>query len=177
MNNDIKKVLFSEQDIEEGILKLASKLNEDYKDKNPLFVGLLKGVIPFIGDLTKKIECFCEIDYIRVRSYEGKTPSGTLNLSGYVPDVKGKDVIIVDDILDTGNTTNKIKKLFINAGAKSVKICVLLNKPEGRLVEIEPDYYCFDTPNEFVVGYGLDFNQKYRNLPYIGVLKEEVYER
>ena len=177
MDNDIKEVLFSEQEINEGIAKLGQKLTEDYKDKNPLFVGLLKGVIPFIGDLTKNISCFCEIDYLRINSYEGKTPSGHINLSGYVPDVKGKDVIIVDDILDTGNTTNKIKKLFTNAGARSVKICVLLNKPEGRLIEIEPDYYCFTVPNKFVVGYGLDFNQKYRNLPYIGVLKEEVYER
>lgn len=177
MTDDIKEILYSEEELAKGIDRIAKQISEEYKDKDLLFVGLLKGVVPFIGDLFKRITCFAEIDYLRVRSYEGKTPTGHLNMSGYVPDVRDKDVIIVDDILDTGNTTNKIKKLFINAGAKSVKICVLLNKPEGRTVPIEADYYCFNVPNKFVVGYGLDFNQKYRNLPYIGVLKEEVYER
>ena len=177
MNDDIKKVLFSEEDLEKKIKEIGKKITNDYQGKEPLIVGLLRGVIPFIGDLMKRIDLYCEIDYLRVSSYEGTASTGKLQTSGYVPDVKGKDVILVDDILDTGNTLYKIRNLFLNAGAKSVKICVLLDKPEGRLLDIKADYVCYDVPKEFVVGYGLDYNQKYRNLPYIGVLKEEVYKR
>ena len=177
MNNDIKKVLISEEELNSKIKVIGKKITEDFKGKEPLFVGLLKGVVPFIGDLIKTVDLYCEIDYLRVRSYEGTKSTGNINTSGYVPEVKGKDVILVDDILDTGKTLKKIKNLFINAGAKSVSVCVLLDKPEGRTEDIKADYFCFNVPNEFVVGYGLDYNQKYRNLPYIGVLKEEVYKR
>ena len=177
MNNDIKKVLISKEEIEAKTAELGKAISRDYKGKEPLVVGLLKGVVPFIGDLIKNIDVYCEVDFLRVRSYEGDKSTGNVNMSGYVPEVKGKDIILVDDILDTGNTLLKIRKLFLNAGANSVKICVLLDKPEGREVDIEADYIGFNVPKEFVVGYGLDYNQKYRNLPYIGVLKEEVYMR
>jgi len=177
MNDDIKKVLFSEDVLAARIKEVGAEISKDFKDKTPLVVGLLKGVVPFIGDLMKNIDCYCEIDYLRVSSYEGTASTGKLSTSGYVPDVKGKDIILVDDILDTGNTLFKIRNLFLNAGAKSVKICVLLDKPEGRVLDIKADYHCFDVPKEFVVGYGLDYNQKYRNLPYVGVLKEEIYKR
>ena len=177
LKDDIKKVLISEAELDSKIREIGAKISKDYAGKEPLVVGLLKGVIPFLGDLIKTIDCYCEVDFLRVRSYEGTSSTGNVSTSGYIPDVKGKDIILVDDILDTGNTLKKIKNLFLNAGAKSVKVCVLLDKPEGRKVDIYADYFCFEVPNEFVVGYGLDFNQKYRNLPYVGVLKEEVYKR
>ncbi len=178
MHNDIKKILISEDDLAKGIKAIGEKITQDYQGKEPLMVGLLKGVIPFIGDLIKNINVDIEIDYLRVKSYDGSKSSGSVNVvGGYVPEVKGKDIILVDDILDTGQTIYKMKKLFLNAGAKSVKVCVLLDKKEGRVLDINADYYAFDVPKEFVVGYGLDYNEKYRNLPYIGVLKEEVYRR
>lgn len=177
MKNDIKQILVSEADIEKMTTRLGEQISKDYADKEPLFVGCLKGCLPFMSDLVKHVTIPCTLDYLRVSSYEGKTSTGQLVIKGQTPDVEGKNVIIIDDILDTGRTLDAVTKMFIEMGALSVEICVMLDKPEGRKVPVVPKYVGGLVPNEFVVGYGLDYNEKYRNLPYIGVLKEEVYSK
>lgn len=178
MIEDIEKVSVSKEQIEQMITNLSKQINQDYYDKKPVFIGLLKGCNPFMMDLLKHIELYCTLDYMDVSSYDGTSSTGTVTiLHDLKSDIKGKDVIVVDDILDTGRTLNEIKNLLLNRGAKSVKICVLLDKPEGRKVAIEADYVGGLVPNEFVVGYGLDYNELYRNLPYIGVLKEKIYSK
>ena len=173
MNKDIKEILFSEEDIKNICKKLGEKITKDYEGKEPLFICLLKGAAPFMTDLVKYVDLKCTLDYLRVKSYEGTESTGKLRVIGELPDVKGKDVILVEDILDTGNTLYKIKHYFNEAA--SVKIVVLLDKPTGRKYPITADYVGDLVPPKFVVGYGLDYNENYRNLPYIGVLKEEVY--
>lgn len=175
MNKDLEKIIFDEKQIDNIISNVSSKINNDYKNKEPLFIGLLKGAIPFMTDLVKKINLKCFVDYIKVSSYNGSESTGNININGHIPDVKDKDIIIIDDILDTGLTLLNLKTLFKNNGAKSIKIAVLLDKKEGRKYNIEADYIGSICPNEFIVGYGLDYNDKYRNLPYIAILKREVY--
>ncbi|MDE5565882.1 MAG: hypoxanthine phosphoribosyltransferase [Anaeroplasmataceae bacterium] len=178
MIEDIEKVSVSKEQIEQMITNLSEQINQDYYDKKPIFIGLLKGCNPFMMDLLKHIELYCTLDYMDVSSYDGTSSTGTVTiLHDLKSDIRGKDVIVVDDILDTGRTLNEIKNILLNRGAKSVKICVLLDKPEGRKVAIEADYVGGLVPNEFVVGYGLDYNELYRNLPYIGVLKEKIYSK
>lgn len=175
MHNDIKKISLNEEQIEEIVSRLGKEISNDYNGKEPLFIGILKGCIPFMPDLLKNVSINCTLDYLRVSSYEGTKSSGKIKIKGDIPSVKDKDVIIVEDILDTGRTLMNVRNLLLEEGAKSVNICVLLDKPEGRIVDIKADYVGGHVPNEFVVGYGLDYNEKYRNLPYIGVLKEEIY--
>ena len=177
MHNDIKKISLNEEQIEEIVSRLGKEISNDYNGKEPLFIGILKGCIPFMPDLLKNVSINCTLDYLRVSSYEGTKSSGKITIKGDIPSVKDKDVIIVEDILDTGRTLMNVRNLLLEEGAKSVNICVLLDKPEGRIVDIKADYVGGHVPNEFVVGYGLDYNEKYRNLPYIGVLKEEVYSK
>lgn len=178
MKSDIKKISLSEEQINQIVTALGAKITDDYKDKEPIFVGLLKGCNPFMMDLLKKVDLYCSLDYMDVSSYVGTSSSGTVIINQDLKaNIAGKDVIIVDDILDTGRTLNEVTKLLYSRGAKTVKICVLLDKPEGRLVDIKADYVGGLVPNEFVVGYGLDYNERYRNLPYICVLKEEVYNK
>ena len=175
MNKDLEKIIFDEKQIDNIISNVSSKINNDYKNKEPLFIGLLKGAIPFMTDLVKKINLKCFVDYIKVSSYNGSESTGNININGHIPNVKDKDIIIIDDILDTGLTLLNLKTLFKNNGAKSIKIAVLLDKKEGRKYNIEADYIGSICPNEFIVGDGLDYNDKYRNLPYIAILKREVY--
>ena len=175
MNKDLEKIIFDEKQIDNIISNVSSKINNDYKNKEPLFIGLLKGAIPFMTDLVKKINLKCFVDYIKVSSYNGSESTGNININGHIPNVKDKDIIIIDDILDTGLTLLNLKTLFKNNGAKSIKIAVLLDKKEGRKYNIEADYIGSICPNEFIVGYGLDYNDKYRNLPFIAILKKEVY--
>lgn len=178
MVNDIKKICLSEEKIAEIVKKLGQQITSDYQGKNPVFVGLLKGCNPFLMDLVKNVDLYCSIEYMDVSSYHGTTSVGKITVNHDLKaDILGKDVIIVDDILDTGRTLSEIKKLLSLRGAKSVKLCVLLDKPEGRKVPIQADYVGDLVPNEFVVGYGLDYNEYYRNLPFIGVLKEEIYSK
>ena len=145
--------------------------------KNPILVGILKGSIPFMAELVKHIDTHIEMDFMMVSSYHGGTASsGVINIKQDVTqDIKGRHVLFVEDIIDTGQTLKNLRDMFIAREAASVNIATLLDKPEGRVVEIEADYTCFTIPNEFVVGYGLDYKENYRNLPYVGVLKEEVY--
>ncbi|HGR5493040.1 TPA: hypoxanthine phosphoribosyltransferase [Streptococcus pneumoniae] len=177
LENDIKKVLVSHDEITEAAKKLGAQLTKDYAGKNPILVGILKGSIPFMAELVKHIDTHIEMDFMMVSSYYGGTASsGVINIKQDVTqDIKGRHVLFVEDIIDTGQTLKNLRDMFKEREAASVKIATLLDKPEGRVVEIEADYTCFTIPNEFVVGYGLDYKENYRNLPYIGVLKEEVY--
>lgn len=177
ITDDILKISMSEDEIKSIVERIGKKLNNDYLDKDPLFIGVLKGAIPFMTDLMKQINIKSTLDYIKVSSYSGTKSTGNITIKGDMPNVKDRHVIVVEDILDTGKTLLELKKLLISSGALSVKLCVLLDKPEGRKYDISADYVGGKVPNEFVVGYGLDYNERYRNLPYIGVLKEEVYKK
>lgn len=179
LENDIKKILISHDEIVTATRELGQKLTKDYQGKNPILVGILKGSVPFMAELIKHIDTHIELDFMLVSSYHGGTSStGVINIiKDMDQDIKGRDILFVEDIIDTGKTLKSLKELFEGRQPASVKIATLLDKSEGRLVEIEADYTCFTIPNEFVVGYGLDYDENYRNLPYIGVLKEEVYSK
>ena len=177
MHRDLEKILISEEQIQETVKRLAGQIDEDYKGKEVLFVGLLKGSVIFMADLLKYIETKCKIDFMCVSSYGGGTKStGRVNiLKDLSQPIDNMNVIIVEDIIDSGNTLDFIKTYFSAKNAACVKICTLLNKPARREIDIKADYIGFDIPDEFVVGYGLDYNEYYRNLPYIGVLKPSIY--
>ena len=179
LEQDIKKILISHDEIVTAARELGQKLTKDYQGKNPILVGILKGSVPFMAELIKHIDTHIELDFMLVSSYHGGTSSsGVINIIKDIDqDIKDRDILFVEDIIDTGKTLKSLKELFEGRQPASVKIATLLDKPEGRLVEIEADYTCFTIPNEFVVGYGLDYDENYRNLPYIGVLKEEVYSK
>ncbi|EEB36067.1 hypoxanthine phosphoribosyltransferase [Anaerococcus hydrogenalis DSM 7454] len=175
----IDQVLIDEESLNKRIKKLANQVNEYYEDKNELvLVGILKGSIMFMAQLAKSIKINCTLEFMDVSSYEdGTESSGNVKIiKDLDTDISGKEVLIVEDIIDTGRTLDALRHSLIKRGANSVKIITLLDKPERRVIEIKPDWSGFKIPNEFVVGYGLDYQQKYRNLPFIGVLKREVYE-
>ena len=178
MHKDLEKILITEEQIHEAAVRIARQIDEDYAGEEILFVGLLKGSMPFMAEMLKLIESPCKIDFMCVSSYGNATvSSGRVNiikdLSQPIDDL---NVVILEDIIDSGNTLSFITKYFAAKNAKSVRICTLLNKPSRREVEIDVDYIGYDVPDEFVVGFGLDFKEYYRNLPYIGVLKPEIYE-
>lgn len=179
LEKDIKKVLVSHDEIVKAAKTLGETLTKEYQGKNPIFVGILKGSVPFMAELINHVDTHIELDFMLVSSYHGGTESsGVINIIKDInQDISGRDILFVEDIIDTGKTLKSLKELFEERNAASVKIATLLDKPEGRLVEIEADYTCFTIPNEFVVGYGLDYNENYRNLPYVGVLKEKVYSK
>lgn len=179
LEQDIKKVLYSQEDIVARSKELGQQLTEDYAGKTPLLIGVLKGSVPFMAELMKHIDGHVEMDFMVVSSYHGGTKSsGEVKILKDVDTaIEGRDVIIIEDIIDTGRTLLYLRDLLEHRKANSVKIVTLLDKPEGRVVEIEADYIGFNVPNEFVVGFGLDYDEKYRNTPYIGVLKEEVYNK
>ncbi|MFC5602203.1 hypoxanthine phosphoribosyltransferase [Sporosarcina koreensis] len=177
LQRDIQEVLITEEEIQEKIAELGAVLTEDYQDKFPLAIGVLKGALPFMSDLIKRIDAYIELDFMDVSSYGNATVSSgevkivkDLNAS-----VEGRDVLIIEDIIDSGKTLNYLVELFKYRKAKSIKIVTLLDKPTGRKVDLKADYVGFLVPDAFVVGYGLDYAEKYRNLPYIGVLKKEIY--
>ncbi|WP_239256342.1 hypoxanthine phosphoribosyltransferase [Listeria ilorinensis] len=177
MHNDIQKVLISEEELQEKIRELGAELTNEYDGRNPLVIGVLKGATPFMTDLIKRVDTYLEMDFMDVSSYgNGMVSSGEVKIiKDLNTSVDGRDVLIVEDIIDSGRTLSYLVDLIKYRRAKSVKLVTLLDKPEGRNVDIEADYVGFIVPNEFVVGYGLDYAEKYRNLPYIGVLKPEVY--
>ena len=179
LEKDIKKVMISHDEIVDAAKKLGAQLTKDYQDKNPILVGVLKGSVPFMAELIKHIDTHVELDFMVVSSYHGGTSSsGVINIKKDVDqDVSGRHVLFIEDIIDTGQTLKSLRDMFKDRNVASVKIATLLDNPEGRVVEIEADYTCFTIPNEFVVGYGLDYNENYRNIPYVGVLKEEVYTK
>ncbi|MDO4757066.1 MAG: hypoxanthine phosphoribosyltransferase [Parabacteroides sp.] len=176
MHADVKKILISEEEIIETCKKLGKQLTEDYQGKKPLVVGLLKGSVPFLAELIKYIELDIEIDFMDVSSYSGTESQGDIRIMKDLDSsVIDDEIILVEDIVDTGRTLMVVKEMLYRKGAKDVKVVSLLDKPSRRVVDIEAEYVGFVVPNEFVIGFGLDFNQKYRNLPYVGVLKEECY--
>lgn len=177
MNNDISKVLYSEEHIAEIVKELGAKISEDYKDKNLLMVSVLKGSVVFMSDLMRAVTIPCEIDFMAVSSYGDKTKSsGTVRiLKDLDRDISGYDVLLVEDILDSGKTLNYLMDVLYARNPASIRICTLFDKPDRREVDIYADYKGLLVPDEFIVGYGLDFAEKYRNLPYIGVLKEDKH--
>lgn len=177
MHNDITEVLVSASEITTICETLGKKITHDYKDKNPILVGLLKGCMPFMADLSKKIDLKVDMSYMSVSSYHGGiSSSGDVNIKMDLDiPINNRHVLIVEDIVDTGNTVVTIIKLLKHRGAKSVEIVTLLDKPEGRTKPYVPKYVGRIIPKAFVVGYGLDYNEYYRNLPYVGILKPEVY--
>jgi len=179
MERDIKEILLTEEQIKARVKELGAILSEEYKDKNPIFVGVLKGVVIFYADMIRAINVPCEMDFMCVSSYRGTESTGRTMISkDLASDIYGRHVVILEDIFDTGNSLTFVRDHLLSKEPASLKICTLLDKPERRKpgVTLKPEYVGFTIPNEFVVGYGLDFNEQYRNLPYIGILKPEAYE-
>lgn len=179
MDQDILKILLSEEEIKARVQELGDQLYDAFHDRNPLFVGVLKGCFIFMADLVRAAQLKSELEFIGVSSYQnGTKSSGVVQITRDLQeDINGRDVIIVEDILDSGNTLEFLKKYLMAKGAASVTIVTLLDKPARREKAITADYAGFVVPDEFVVGYGLDYAQQYRNMPYIGVLKPEVYSK
>ena len=178
MQDDILKVLLSQQEIADKVCEIGKQITKDYEGKNLLMVSVLKGSVVFMADLMRAVQIPCAIDFMVVSSYGGANTSSTglvKIIKDLDADLTGKDVLIVEDILDTGITLSKLVPVLKMRNPGSVKICTILSKPSRRMADIEPDYCGFEVPDEFVVGYGLDYDEKYRNLPYVGVLKPEVY--
>lgn len=177
MLKDIDRVLISEEELSKIVKELGAKITEDYKDKNLLLISILKGSVTFMADLMREINVPCNIDFMAVSSYgSGTKSSGVVKIiKDLDSSIEGKDLLIVEDILDSGRTLNYIKEILLARNPKSIRICTLFDKPERRDVNLYADYIGSKVPNEFIVGYGLDYNEYYRNLPYIGVLKESVY--
>ena len=180
LTKDIEKVLVSAEELDAIVSRLADEINRDYcrPDKRLVLVCILKGSIVFMGDLMKKLKVPVEIDCMKVSSYGSGTKSGgnvKIILDMDRPDFADSDFLIVEDIIDSGNTLSYLTSYLALKGARSVKTCTLLDKPSRRVVEFEPDYRGIEIPDEFVVGYGLDYDEKYRALPYVGVLKPAVY--
>ena len=181
MNKDIEKILISESELDSLVTRIAAEIDRDYPDRSKglLLLCILKGSVVFMGDLMKKIERPVEIDFMKVSSYGASTTT-----SGFIQvhldlkrDVQGADVIVIEDIIDSGRTLEKLSHLLADRGAHSVRFCTLLDKPERRQVDLDADYVGMNIPDAFVVGYGLDYDEKYRNLPYVGILKPAVYQK
>lgn len=179
LHEEVLEVLVSEEEISEKCIELGKRISEDYKDKKPILIGLLKGSVPFMASLMKNITCEMQIDFMSVSSYEGTTSTGMVHVSKDVSvDVKNRHIIIVEDIIDTGITLDCVQGMFKEREVSSIEMVTLLDKPERRKVNtVNPKYVGFTIPNAFVIGYGLDYNELYRNLPYVGILKPSVYEK
>ena len=177
-SSDIKKILLDEQQICKIVKKLGEEISRDYEGKNLMIVGVLKGSVLFMADLMRSITVDCKIDFMSVSSYNGGTKSsGAVKIIKDLDiDLAGYDLLIVEDILDSGNTLSYLKKLLLSRNPASIKICTLLDKPDRRVADIKADYVGAVIPDEFVIGYGLDYEEYYRNLPYVAVLSESVYE-
>ena len=177
MQKDILKVLLSEEEIRAKVRELGEQITRDYAGKNPFFLGVLKGCYIFMSDLTRSVALQSTMDFMVVSSSgSGTSTTGAVEITKDLSqDIHGRDVIIVEDILDSGVTLSYRKGYLANRKPNSIKIATLLDKPSRRIADIHPDYCGFEVPNEFVVGYGLDYDERYRNLPYIGILKPEVY--
>ncbi|PEC41888.1 hypoxanthine phosphoribosyltransferase [Priestia megaterium] len=177
MKQDIQEILISEEEIQQKVKELGKLLSKEYADRFPLVIGVLKGAMPFMSDLIKRVDTYLEMDFMDVSSYgNAMVSSGEVKiLKDLDTSVEGRDILILEDIIDSGLTLSYLVELFKYRKAKSIKIVTLLDKPTGRKASIKADYVGFEVPDAFVVGYGLDYQEKYRNLPYIGVLKPQVY--
>ncbi len=178
MHDDIAEVLFDKKQIEDIVKRLGRQITEDYKDKNLLLIGVLKGSVVFMSDLMRSIDIKCKIDFMALSSYGNGTESGTIRLlKDLSTDIKGYDVLIVEDILDSGKTLSHLREMLLLRQPRSMKICTFFDKPDRRAVaDMEADYVGAVIPDKFIVGYGLDFAENYRNLEYVGVLKPELYK-
>ena len=179
MNDDIRAVLVSEQQLKDKVAQLGAQISQDYAGKDLVLVSILKGAVVFMADLMRAVTIPCSIDFMVVSSYgAGTTTTGLVKIiKDLDSDLSGKDVLIVEDILDTGVTLSNLVPMLKMRNPNSVKICTILDKPSRRKANIQPDYEGFQVPDEFVVGYGLDYDEKYRNLPYDGVVTPEVYTK
>lgn len=176
MHKDIDRVVLSQKEIENIVNTLAKSIEKDYNNRDFIAIGLLKGSQMFMADLIRRISLDFEIDFMAVSSYGCSTiSSGNVNIRLDTSlSLEGKDVLVIEDIIDSGNTLYYIKRHLLSKGADSVKICTLLDKPSRRTADIRADYIGYTIPDEFIVGYGMDYNERYRNLPYIGVLKSDI---
>lgn len=178
MEKDVLEVLLSEEQIQNRIRELGEILSKEYADKDPIIVGVLKGVVVFYADMIRLIKVPCQMDFMWISSYSGTNSTGSMEVKRDVSaNIEGRHVLILEDIYDTGTSLDFTYKHLLTKKPASLKICTLLDKPERRRpgITLQPDYVGFTIPNAFVVGYGLDFNEHYRNLPYVGILKPEVY--
>ena len=178
MERNIEKILLTEEQIKNRIEELGKELAEEYAGKNPVIVGVLKGVVVFYADMIRQIKVPCQMDFMWISSYAGTNSTEMVVRKDISADIKGRHVLILEDIYDTGNSLDYTYKHLLSKEPASLKICTLLDKPERRKpgITLKPEYVGFEIPNAFVVGYGLDFNEQYRNLPYVGILKPEAYE-
>ena len=178
MNDDIKKVLIDETELKSIVKRLGEEITNDYKGKEVLLIGILKGSVIFMADLMRAIDLPCNIDFMAVSSYGNSTESsGRVKINKDLDnDIQGKDIIIIEDILDSGKTLYYIRDILSARKPSSIKICTLFDKPERREADVYAKYIGAQVPDAFIVGYGLDYDEKYRNLPFVGILKPEVYE-
>ncbi len=178
MERDVKSILISEEEIKQICKRLGEQITRDYEGKKLLVVSVLKGAVVFMADLLREIKCDCVIDFIAVSSYSGTKTTGVVKFKKDLDvDPDGMDILIVEDILDSGVTLSYLSRVLMGRNANSIKICTLLDKPANRRADISADYVGQVVPDEFIIGYGLDYNEKYRNLPYIGVLDPSVYSK
>ena len=176
MLNDIERVLISQEELEAAVARIGRQISEDFRDKDPIFVGVLKGCFIFMADLMRHVDIKCTMDFMAVSSYSGTSSTGAVKINKDLgQDIEGRHVIIVEDILDSGVTLSYLKHYLLGRRPASITIATLMDKPARRKADVYADYSCFEVPDAFVVGYGLDYNEHYRNLPYIGVLKPEIY--
>ena len=177
MRDDIERVLITEEELHEKVAAMGAQISRDFRGKDPLFVGVLKGCFIFMADLLRCVDIRCAMDFMAVSSYSGVKSTGAVKINKDLSeDIAGRHIIIVEDILDSGITLNYLKNFLMQRGPASISIATLMDKPARRKAPVYADYSCFEIPDAFVVGYGLDYNERYRNLPYIGVLKREIYE-
>lgn len=176
MERDIQRILISSEEIRRHVAEIGEKISRDFADKDPIFVGVLKGCFIFMADLMRYVTINCSMDFMAVSSYTGTTSTGAVKINKDLnQDIEGRHLILVEDILDSGVTLNYLKNYLMVRRPASITIATLMDKPARRKADIYADYSCFEIPDAFVVGYGLDYNERYRNLPYIGVLKPEIY--
>ena len=176
MKRDIERVLLTEEEIREKVSEIGQQISVDFAGRDPIFIGVLKGCFIFMADLMRNVSIPCAMDFMAVSSYSGTSSTGAVKINKDLSeDIADRHLILVEDILDSGVTLNYLKQYLTVRRPASIHIATLLDKPARRKADIQPDYCCFQVPDAFVVGYGLDYNERYRNLPYIGILKPEVY--
>ena len=176
MKEAIERVLISEEELEAAVAEMGKKISEDYAGKDPIFIGVLKGCFIFMADLMRHVNISCSMDFMAVSPYSGTTSTGAVKINKDLSEIiEGRHLILVEDIPDSGVTLNYLKNYLMVRKPASIAVATLMDKPARRKADIYADYSCFEIPDAFVVGYGLDYNERYRNLPYIGVLKPEIY--
>jgi len=176
MERDVERVLISQIEIEKKVQEIGRRISEDYDGKDPIFIGVLKGCFIFMADLMRHVSINCSMDFMAVSSYQGTSSTGAVKINKDLNEsIEGRHIILVEDILDSGVTLNYLKNYLAVRKPASMAIVTLMDKPARRKADVYADYACFEVPDAFVVGYGLDYNERYRNLPYIGVLKPEIY--